>query len=362
MGITGLLPIVKRIMQKNHISKYSNSRIAIDGHAWIHQVLPSISYEMYTGKPFRRHLEILMSKIQVLLDLNITPVLVFDGDFLQSKEKTAIERDLLRKKAKAEVEFYLKRNDIAKARDLMKRCVSVTPDVLQSILQMLKSNGIEFVVSPYEADAQLYFLQKIGYVEHVLTEDSDLIIYGCSSVLYKYSGTHVEEYKVENLHKAKDDHFKNNILDICILSGCDYLNSIKGVGLITAHKLLKEKTTVNSFVEHMISIDKEVPNDYLEEFDKAKRTFLHHIVYNPLTCERQFLTEPTTCCEFLGTLENLPIKFATPFGTDIHLDRHFFPVKKMVSSSGEIENQFNDSSVENCEIDSQLTLPYFNKN
>lgn len=33
--------------------------------------------------------------------------------------------------------------------------------------------------------------------------------------------------------------------EMCILSGCDYLQSVKGMGLITAHKLLRKHSTVN---------------------------------------------------------------------------------------------------------------------
>ena len=32
--------------------------------------------------------------------------------------------------------------------------------------------------------------------------------------------------------------------EMCILSGCDYLQSVKGMGLITAHKLLRKHSTV----------------------------------------------------------------------------------------------------------------------
>jgi len=53
-------------------------------------------------------------------------------------------------------------------------------------LQTLKSEKIEFVVAPYEADAQLAYLSHLGVenggVAAVITEDSDLIAYGCPDV------------------------------------------------------------------------------------------------------------------------------------------------------------------------------------
>jgi exonuclease-1 len=50
----------------------------------------------------------------------------------------------------------------------------------------LKSENIEFVVAPYEADAQLAYLSTLetekGGIAAVITEDSDLIAYGCPAV------------------------------------------------------------------------------------------------------------------------------------------------------------------------------------
>ena len=37
-------------------------------------------------------------------------------------------------------------------------------------------------MAPYEADAQLTYLQKEGVVDLVITEDSDLLVFGCGKV------------------------------------------------------------------------------------------------------------------------------------------------------------------------------------
>ena len=44
---------------------------------------------------------------------------------------------------------------------------------------------IEFIVSPYEADAQLAYLSRTNYVDYIVTEDSDLIAFGAKRILYK---------------------------------------------------------------------------------------------------------------------------------------------------------------------------------
>lgn len=52
----------------------------------------------------------------------------------------------------------------------------------------MRSESVEFIVSPYEADAQLAYLSTLddgqGGIAAVITEDSDLIAYGCKDVRY----------------------------------------------------------------------------------------------------------------------------------------------------------------------------------
>jgi XPG N-terminal domain len=42
MGIQGLLPYLKSIQVKRHISHYTNKKVAIDGFCWYHPLLGSI--------------------------------------------------------------------------------------------------------------------------------------------------------------------------------------------------------------------------------------------------------------------------------------------------------------------------------
>ncbi len=48
--------------------------------------------------------------------------------------------------------------------------------------QECRGVGVECIVAPYEADAQLAYLQKEGIVDLVITEDSDLLVFGCKQV------------------------------------------------------------------------------------------------------------------------------------------------------------------------------------
>lgn len=104
---------------------------------------------------------------------------------------------------------------------------------------------VEYIVAPYEADAQLAFMWKTGKADVVITEDSDLIAFGVKKCLYKLNNNgQGVEIDMDQLSQVEEMNFRTFTLEMllitCILSGCDYLDSIKGIGFKKAHKLVYE--------------------------------------------------------------------------------------------------------------------------
>ena len=48
--------------------------------------------------------------------------------------------------------------------------------------QAAVSQGIDCIVAPYEADAQLAYLSLSGIAQLIISEDSDLLCFGCERV------------------------------------------------------------------------------------------------------------------------------------------------------------------------------------
>lgn len=67
---------------------------------------------------------------------------------------------------------------------LLARAVSISSQLRKPVLQGVREGGHEYIVSPYEADAQCAFLNRpdVGYVSAVITEDSDLVAFGATEV------------------------------------------------------------------------------------------------------------------------------------------------------------------------------------
>lgn len=73
----------------------------------------------------------------------------------------------------------------AQAREYFVKAVDVTPQMAYQLIKALIAEGVSYVVAPYEADAQLAYLERKGYVDGIITEDSDLLVFGCKKVLFK---------------------------------------------------------------------------------------------------------------------------------------------------------------------------------
>ena len=158
----------------------------------------------------------------------------------------------------------------------------------------MRAEGIQYVVAPYEADAQLAYLERVGIVDAILTEDSDLLVFGCQNVLFKLDSvaaavTSISRSDFGSVTAAEGGISLIGWSDVqframAILSGCDYLPSIPGVGLKTAWSLLRKYKTVEKVVRAiMLEGKKEVPPDYLTSFKSVEKVFLHQRVYDPRT-------------------------------------------------------------------------------
>jgi exonuclease 1 len=101
------------------------------------------------------------------------------------------------------------------------------------------------IVAPFEADAQLAYLNRNGIVDFIISEDSDLLAFGSKRVFFKLDNMGAgEEICSEDFPKNTEMSFQkwnsNMFLYMCIISGCDYLPNIKGNGIKQAHKMVAD--------------------------------------------------------------------------------------------------------------------------
>ncbi|KAA8566542.1 hypothetical protein MFRU_042g00490 [Monilinia fructicola] len=298
MGINGLLPLLKSIQKPCNLKKFDGKTLGVDAYGWLHRGTVSCAMDLAMGKPTRKYVEYCMHRVRMLLHFGVTPYLIFDGDYLPSKAATEKDREMRRKDSKRLGHELLNAGKTSQAYLEFQKAVDVTPDMARHVIDELKEMGVQYIVAPYEADAQMVYLERKGIIDGILSEDSDLLVFGAKCLLTKLDqyGNCIEINKADfcackdvNLTGWSDAEFRR----MAILSGCDYLASMNNMGLKTAYRLVRKYKTIEKVVR-MIQFDGKfhVPKNYLESFYQAEFTFLHQRVFCPENLTLVLHTEP----------------------------------------------------------------------
>uniref|UniRef100_A0A6N2KEB4 Exonuclease 1 n=1 Tax=Salix viminalis TaxID=40686 RepID=A0A6N2KEB4_SALVM len=286
MGIQGLLPLLKSIMVPIHIKELEGCSVAVDTYSWLHKGALSCSTQLCKGLPTSRHIEYCMHRVNLLRHYGVKPVLVFDGGLLPMKIEQENKRARTRKENLVRAIEHESNGNSAAAYECYQKAVDISPSIAHELIQVLRKENVLYVVAPYEADAQMTFLSVSKQVDAVITEDSDLIPFGCHRIIFKMDkyGQGVE-FQNSRLQQNKDISFvgftNEMLLEMCIFSGCDYQQSLPGMGLKRAHALITKFKSYDKVIKHLRYSTMSVPPLYEESFKKAILTFRHQRVYDP---------------------------------------------------------------------------------
>ena len=198
------------------------------------------------------------------------------------------DRGERREKAKKEADKLLAAGKEHLAMRMFTQSIDITPQMAHTFILALREMKIEHYVAPFEADAQLAYFYLTKEVDLVITEDSDLLAFGVEKAMFKMdAGGYGQLVDMTKLHKIKEfkDFDKDMFLIACIFSGCDYLDSLKGVGLQKAIKLVSNAGNENTFLESMTILRAEakidIPKKYEKHFMRAFLTFKFQRIFCP---------------------------------------------------------------------------------
>lgn len=310
MGIKDLLPTLKGLHRSVNVSIYSGKTIAIDGYCWLHQAAYYCALELVqfgiNGPGRDKFVTSCKQKLDMVIKAGVRPIVVFDGNRLKMKDGVEVERQRNREEARRKADEFARSGDLAKAERYYNMAVDITPELANCFIRELRHHNIEFYVAPYEADAQLAYLFKNNFVQAVVTEDSDMLAFGVTDVLFKMdrsgNGIRIDMAELRTLPDFAGFNY-DMLLYTCIISGCDYLESIKGVGLKKARQLVKDSGADIPAIMRKIRREGKymIPLDYEESFQKALLTFKFQRVYDPEKKELVHLNNPDSLPE-LGKL------------------------------------------------------------
>ncbi|NXY44476.1 EXO1 Exonuclease, partial [Ceuthmochares aereus] len=291
MGIQGLLQFIKEAAEPTHVKKYKGQTVAIDTYCWLHKGAYACAEKLARGEPTDLYVSFCMKLVDMLLSFGIKPILVFDGCTLPSKKEVEKARREKRQANLLKGKQLLQEGKLSEARECFGRSVNITHVMAHEVIKAARARAVDCIVAPYEADAQLAYLNKTGIVQAIITEDSDLLAFGCKKVFLKIdkfgNGLEVDQARLGNCKQLGNVFTEEKFRYMCILSGCDYLSSIHGIGLAKACKLLKlaNNPDIIKVIKKMgqyLKMNITVSEEYVEGFIRANNTFLYQLVFDPI--------------------------------------------------------------------------------
>ncbi|CAG8795112.1 25311_t:CDS:2, partial [Gigaspora rosea] len=285
MGIQCLIQALKSIHTNISIAKYAGRVVGVDAYCWLHKGIHTCITELAMNRPTTKYVDYCMRRVRMMKQYNVRPLIVFDGGFLPAKSITEAIRE----------KFVLQLFDVNRMLQkytfiINNMCTTRKRKEYRMKGQELYKKGqihedIEYVVAPYEADAQLAYLEKKNKIAAIITEDSDLLVFGCKTVIYKMdsngNGIEISRDKFGQVQEINmlgwtDKQFRH----MTMLSGCDYLPSIVGIGLKSAYKYVRKFKTAEKIIKLLMDGKMEVPPDYSYNFRRAELAFLYQRVFD----------------------------------------------------------------------------------
>ncbi|XP_055994270.1 exonuclease 1 [Sorex fumeus] len=291
MGIQGLLQFLKEASEPIHVRKYKGQVVAVDTYCWLHKGAIACAEKLAKGEPTDRYVGFCMKFVNMLLSHGIKPILIFDGCTLPSKNEVEKSRRERRQANLLKGKQLLREGKVSEARECFTRSINITHAMAHKVIKAARAQGVDCLVAPYEADAQLAYLNKVGIVQAVITEDSDLLAFGCKKVILKMdqlgNGLEIDQARLGMCKQLGDVFTEEKFRYMCILSGCDYLSSLRGIGLAKACKVLRlannpDIVKVIKKIGHYLKMNIVVPEDYIKGFIRANNTFLYQLVFDPI--------------------------------------------------------------------------------
>lgn len=299
MGIKKIHNILKKYSQNSykevHLSKYSLKRVAIDVSLYLFKSKARAKSRFQDNQwPCE-----FMYLICCLRKNNIHPVFVYDTkapiEKKEEREKRAekrqnqkdrvvvIQDSLDKYKQTGEIDDILREiNDKLKSEDLthksnrlLKRDDNkvntnvIDTKAIEDKIKKLKSQIIEvsekdfkmteeifnlfdvpYLFAPGEAEALCCYLNVHGYVDAVISEDTDVLAYGCTNFLTKLDTVKETVIEINRKDLLTDLGLSSeSFLDFCILCGTDYNVNVKGLGPEKSFKLIQDYKSIEKISE-----------------------------------------------------------------------------------------------------------------
>ncbi|XP_078536734.1 flap endonuclease 1 [Lissotriton helveticus] len=301
MGIHGLAKLIADVapgaIKENDFKSYFGRKVAIDASMSIYQFLIAVRQDgnvlQNEDGETTSHLMGMFYRTIRMVDSGIKPVYVFDGKPPDLKSGELVKRSERRAEAEKKLEAAVEAGEAENIEKFNKRLVKVTKQHNDECKKLLTLMGVPYVEAPCEAEATCAALVKAGKVYAAATEDMDALTFGTPVLLRHLTASEakklpIQEFHLNRIHQDMEVTHEQ-FVDLCILLGSDYCETIRGVGPKRAIDLIKQYKSIEEILENIDTKKYPVPENWLHK--EARRLFLEPEVIDASSIELKW-TEP----------------------------------------------------------------------
>ena len=263
MGIHGLMKLLSEeapgAIKEVDFTALTGRKVAIDASMAMYQFLVAVraggqgSQMNLTNADgeVTSHIQGMFNRTIKMMETGIKPVYVFDGKPPQLKGDELAKRTAKRVKAEADLAAAKEAGAAGDVDRFNRRLVKVGRSQNDDCKTLLRLMGVPVLTAPCEAEAQCAELAKKGKVYATATEDMDALTFRTPKLLrkltYSQGGGKTKDGKAREKQPVIEIDTEKvltemglsyeQFVDLCILCGCDYSSTIKGVGPKTGQSL-----------------------------------------------------------------------------------------------------------------------------
>ena len=278
-GIHGLGPFLAKeapgCLKERSLQDFQGKKLAIDASMAMYQFLIAVrsTGENGVAQPLTSasgeetsHLQGFFWRTIAMVKAGIRPLYVFDGKPPSLKSGEIASRNLRRDEGAKRLQEATEEGNVDEMNKFAKRTTRVTKQHAEECKRLLRLLGVPTVDAPSEAEAQCAALAKNGLVYASATEDMDALC--CGSPILVRRLTMSEARKLPVLEYHLDQVLSSlglnmtQFVDFCILCGCDFSETIKGIGPKSALHGIRKHGNIESFIESLNTSKFVVPDPF----------------------------------------------------------------------------------------------------
>ncbi|PKA54841.1 DNA repair protein UVH3 [Apostasia shenzhenica] len=202
-----------------------------------------VSREITTTKKAETTKDEMQNVVEIGIDNNPTEMpILFEQTSKQELENVCV----LEANLDDEISFLRKERENIREeqRKLERNAESVSNEMFAECQELLQMFGLPYIIAPMEAEAQCAYMEIANLVDGVVTDDSDVFLFGARNV-YKNifdDRKYVETYFMKDIEDELSLS-REKLVRMALLLGSDYTEGVSGIGIVNAIEV------VNAFPE-----------------------------------------------------------------------------------------------------------------